>query len=103
MLHRVYWKTGSSYKELVSHCINYMKDIYGSGSTVVFDGYSASTKDHEHTRREAKALPSTARLLSASTSDLAMKHPAVAINHENWEWKSNGKFSPIMTDIHVRK
>ena len=29
-----------------------------------------------------------------------MKHRAVAINHENWGWKSeNGKFSPVMTDM----
>jgi len=52
LLHRVYWKAGSSYKEVVSQYVRYVKNMYGGGSTVVFDGYTASTKDHEHSRRE---------------------------------------------------
>ena len=38
--------------DVVYQYVVYIKNNLGVACTVVFDGYQASTKDHEHSRRE---------------------------------------------------
>ena len=38
--------------DVVYQHVVYIKNNLGNACTVVFDGYQASTKDHEHSRRE---------------------------------------------------
>ena len=53
LLHRIYWRAGSSFKEIVGQYVTYVNSTYGGDRcTIVFDGYASSTKDHEHSRRE---------------------------------------------------
>ena len=52
LLHRVYWKSDSSFMDVVFQRVVYIKNNFGDACTVVFDGYQASTKDHEHSRRK---------------------------------------------------
>jgi hypothetical protein len=47
LLHRVSWKSNTTYRDVVSQYQSYVLHKYGT-STIVFDGYNSSTKDHEH-------------------------------------------------------
>ena len=38
--------------DVVYQYVVYIKNNFGDACTVVFDGYQATTKDHEHNRRE---------------------------------------------------
>ncbi|KYN50610.1 hypothetical protein ALC57_11948 [Trachymyrmex cornetzi] len=47
LLHRVVWSTNTSYKNICTTYLNYVKSHYGTNCIVVFDGYnnaSSSTK-----------------------------------------------------------
>ena len=52
LLHQVSWNKNCSYSEVIDQYCDYLQNNYGS-CIVVFDGYGngASTKDHEHRRR----------------------------------------------------
>ena len=52
LLHRVRWKAGSTYGDIVCQFSSYINQNYGI-CTVVFNGYmhGPSMKDHEHMRR----------------------------------------------------
>ena len=49
-LHHVSWRRNISYRAVVRQYQSYLLTKYGR-CTVVFDGYTSSTKDHEHDRR----------------------------------------------------
>ena len=54
MLHHVFWPPNSTYRELLLHYVNTVREKY-SNCHIVFDGYrKPSLKDHEHVRRTAK-------------------------------------------------
>ena len=54
LLHRVYWPGNVTYRVLLAHYVNTVRNIYGT-CHIVFDGYGIpSIKDHEHARRSAK-------------------------------------------------
>ena len=51
LLHRVSWRKGHTYKEIINTYIQYVMRHYGTAS-VVFDGYKhPSTKDQAHLHR----------------------------------------------------
>ena len=52
LLHCVYRKSDFSFMDVVYQYVVYIKNNFGDACTVVFDGYQASTKDYEHSRRE---------------------------------------------------
>ena len=56
LLHRVKWEKGATYAAIAQQYNQYVSKHYGV-STVVFDGYEASVKDHEHERRATKCAP----------------------------------------------
>ena len=49
-LHHVSWRSNISYQDVVRQYQSHLLTKYGR-CTVVFDGYTSSTKDHEHDRR----------------------------------------------------
>ena len=53
LLHRVRWNVKDTYQEVFSRYLAYVEKHYGK-SVIVLDGYSPSTKDHEHQRRSLK-------------------------------------------------
>jgi hypothetical protein len=55
LLYKVKWPKVGKYCDVVKMYINYVKFNFGCDSVIVFDGYSSSTKDHEHVRRSTKA------------------------------------------------
>jgi hypothetical protein len=59
LLHKVKWKTPSTYGEEAEQYVSYLLSNYGESSIVVFDGYDngPSIKDHEHLRRNVKMSP----------------------------------------------
>lgn len=59
LLHKVKWKANATYKEICEQYLDFAKRVYRKYERVcvVFDGYNiekASTKDHEHQRRDDK-------------------------------------------------
>jgi len=58
LLHRVVWPPDSTYAEIVSHYVQYVKRHYGHKCHIVFDGYSVAPtpKDLEHERRRESRM-----------------------------------------------
>jgi len=56
LLHKIRWTKGTSYADIVTQYVTFVKSKFGNHALVVFDGYttSPSTKDHEHKRRRNK-------------------------------------------------
>ena len=50
---QISWKTGTTYRDIASMFLNYLKWFQKSGKAVivVFDGYERSPKDHDHSKR----------------------------------------------------
>ena len=62
LLHKIKWKTKTTYREICQQYTEYLRRSYGQYSKVciVFDGYSSestSTKAHEHHRRQDGGCP----------------------------------------------
>lgn len=57
-MHRVKWKAGYTYPQVVDQYICYILNQFGTNTSVVFDGYTDKTtiKDHEHKRRKFRKL-----------------------------------------------
>ena len=52
LLHEIVWEVGQTFGEIILHYVWYIKNI-SHRVVVIFDGYGcASTKDHEHHRRQ---------------------------------------------------
>lgn len=58
LLHRVHWRKGIRFSEVLHQYKNFILRRYGNYPLVVFDGYQdvLSTKDHEHSRRSLKIV-----------------------------------------------
>lgn len=57
LLHRVVWSINTTYRNICTMYINYVKQQYGNNCIIVFDGYDntiCSTKKMEQVRRDAK-------------------------------------------------
>ncbi|XP_046863526.1 uncharacterized protein LOC124457296 [Xenia sp. Carnegie-2017] len=60
LLHRVPWPKKASYKELCQKYCHYVKQKYGAGSCIVFDGYdNPSTKNMAQQRRSSGKVGAT--------------------------------------------
>lgn len=59
LLHKVKWKVGSSYGQVIYQYVSYLRSRFSGNVTIVFDGYGngPTVKDHEHTRRARKSSP----------------------------------------------
>jgi len=59
LLHKVKWHQIGTYADVVHQYVQYIKSRFGSGVTIVSDGYGngATIKDHEHDRRSLQAFP----------------------------------------------
>ena len=53
LLHKVKWPKIGTYLDVIQLFVRHIKHNFGSVAVIVFDGYHASTKDHEHQRRSA--------------------------------------------------
>ncbi|KYN21449.1 hypothetical protein ALC57_06175 [Trachymyrmex cornetzi] len=57
LLHKVPWKTGTTFATVTSSYITYLKSNYGDNVTIVFDGYDdLTTKSSERDRRSKKFI-----------------------------------------------
>ena len=52
LIHRLPWKRNVTFDVILDqHCTYVQKLAHSAQCQVIFDGYSTSIKDHEHTRR----------------------------------------------------
>jgi hypothetical protein len=56
LLHKVRWKTGQKFGEILQQYVSYVWSRFGRNAWIVFDGYKSGPdiKDHEHKRRCVK-------------------------------------------------
>lgn len=83
LLRRVRWNKLETYSMTYKRYSKHIEQLYGR-STVVFDGYTKSIKDHEHQRREALAKTS-ADIKVNSSNKVYSNQEAFLTNKHNKE------------------
>lgn len=85
LLHHVKWLRNASMSVILHHYIRFVQSRYGQTAIIVFDGYEsgASTKDHEHRRRQNKVNQMSPDVTCGPDIQVTYSQPAFLANQHN--------------------
>lgn len=84
LLHKVRWRKGMTYQEVIDIYVKYVQQHYGP-SNIVFDGYAACvTKDQEHQR--SSSGKKTSANIAVNKTNISHKDQEALITSDNEEY-----------------